>query len=127
MAIKRGCSIGLFLLICSTFTSCNFLKVNKVSEQDFIGIWKENSKSCQNNLPDCAWFEFMKDGYFKAGHIPNEYFGYTPTFSGTFDSTGKWNIELTSDPFGNHKIRLRFDPVPAMGYPIYNDILYYML
>ena len=112
------------LLLCVLLTACYFI-VDEIEGQDLVGVWVEDREDCENELSGCAWLEFTENGHFKATNIPSDYFGYFPFSSNAkFDASGVWEIELSSDPLGNHKINLRFDPVPLMNYPVYNDTLY---
>ncbi|HJW91214.1 MAG TPA: hypothetical protein VJ436_11295 [Anaerolineales bacterium] len=116
---------GLWLLLCVLLAACSLLKVDNIEEPDLVGVWKEDSESCENGLPDCAWFEFKDGGHFEAKNIPGKYFGFflAPPHP-YFDASGGWEIELSADPLGKHKILLRFDQVSVRDYPVYNDVLY---
>lgn len=123
--IKRSIwRLILFQVLSVTMTAC-FLITDKIEIQDIVGVWVENREDCNQDSSNCARFEFMEDGRFKAINIPDDYFGYFPFHSNKyFDASGEWKIELSSDPLGAHIIYLYFDPVHEMDYPEYVGILY---
>ena len=118
-----------WLLLCVLLTvACSLIRVDEIEKQDLVGVWKEESENCEKTSQDCSWFEFTADGIFRARNIPGEFFGYVKPYqlpsNNLFDASGTWKIELSSDPLGNHKVRLRFDRDPETGVPVYNDVLY---
>ncbi len=110
------------VLLCLTLGSCNFGKLRK---QDIVGVWREDDIRCKSEVNNCAIFEFKDDGQFIARNLPSKYFGYIySTHNVMYNATGVWTLEITEDPLENDKIRLNFDPVPELGYPAYNSLLY---
>jgi hypothetical protein len=124
--IRNNWIIGLLILSIVT-SACGLLQFKGWTEQDIVGVWKQDSKECNDGLPNCATFEFTDDGKFTANNIPEKYFGYginTYLSESSFSATGEWDIEVNPDPLGWDKINLKFDPVTEMNYPAYDDILY---
>ncbi len=110
------------MLLCFTLVSCNS---GKLLEQDIVGVWMEDDFRCNREVANCAIFKFKDDGQFIARNLPSKYFGYiTSTHNVIYNATGVWTLEITEDPLKNDKIRLHFDPVPELGYPAYNSLLY---
>lgn len=125
--IIKGLQVLLMLIVVS---ACS-LAVDDIEVQDLVGVWVEDRENCENELSGCAWFEFAEDGHFTAENLPYDYFGYLPFSSSKaiFDASGTWEIELSSDPLGNHKVRIRFeqsrfDSNPEVNRPVYNTSLY---
>ncbi len=125
MAKKTIRLIYIFLLILIFLTGCNLPLINKLSEQDIVGVWKQKSNECESDLPGCAQFTFKEDGRFEAVNIPDEYFGYGMVISeNIFDASGEWQLEINPDPFAWSKIKISFDPIADMNYPSYSTDLY---
>jgi hypothetical protein len=113
----------LVLLLLSVLSGCS--TVDEIEAQDLVGVWVEDRENCETDLAGCSWIEFMEDGHFTAENLPYDYFGFFPISSdAVFDASGTWEIELSSEPAGYHKVRIRFDANPEMDLPIYNDTLY---
>src|SRR4030067_1542298 len=112
------------LLVLFALAACDLI-VDDIEEQDLVGVWVEYRENCENELAGCAWFEFTEDGHFTAKNLPHDYFGYFPISSNViFDASGTWEIELSSDPLGNHKVNIRFDANSEVNLPVYNTSLY---
>ena len=123
---RKKCIFG-FLILSIVTSACGFLQVKRLTEQDIVGVWKQDSQECKDSLPNCAQFEFTEDGKFTANNIPEKYFGYGINVylsKGSFTATGEWNIEVNPDPLGWNKINLMFDPVTVMNYPAYENVIY---
>jgi hypothetical protein len=112
------------LLILLALLACR-LTGDNIEDQDIVGVWVEDNENCKKDINNCSWFDFMEDGYFVAINLPQDYFGYFP-HSPDDDSkaTGTWDIALSSDPLGLHRVRIRFDANPDENIFVTNDTLY---
>ncbi len=124
--IRNHWIVGI-LFLCIVVTGCEFLQYKGWTEKDFVGVWKQDSKDCEDNLPNCAQFEFRDDGKFIAKNIPEDYLGYginTYLSKRTFSATGEWDIEVDPEPLRWDKINLTFNPVTEMNYPSYHRVIF---
>jgi hypothetical protein len=91
-------------------TACGYSLVANIEADDVVGVWQENSHSCENGFSDCAWIELSENGQFEVNNLQSDYFGYWPDHPNfTFHATGQWEIET---PYPSEKyslIRLHLD------------------